>query len=112
MAKLVDTSALIDGRIADVAESGFLAGRLLVPEFVLAELQTLADGGDTVRRGRGRRGFDVLERLRERVSVDVVTDDAASVPEVDGKLVAMARSSGAALLTTDHALQRLAEAQG
>ncbi len=113
-AKLVDTAALIDGRIADVAESGFLEGRLLVPEFVLAELQKLADAGDPVRRGRGRRGFDVLERLRksERVSVEAVTDDAPSVPEVDPKLVAMARTSGAALVTTDHTLQRVAEAHG
>jgi uncharacterized protein YacL len=112
-AKLVDTSALIDGRIADVVESGFLEGRLLVPEFVLAELQTVADAGDALRRGRGKRGFDVLERLRasERVSVDIVTDEAPSVPDVDRKLVEMARTSRAALVTTDHTLQRLAEAQ-
>jgi len=111
--KLVDTSALIDGRIADVAEAGFLDGPLLVPAFVLAELQTVADAGNPQRRDRGKRGFDVLERLRAapRVSVEVVAHDVASAG-VDGKLVELARTSGADLVTTDHNLQRLAEAQG
>lgn len=111
--KLLDTSALIDGRIADVAEAGFIEGPLLVPEFVLAELQAVADAGDTLRRGRGKRGFDVLERLRadRRVSVEIVARDVPSVDDVDRKLVELARASGAHLVTTDHNLQRLAEAQ-
>jgi uncharacterized protein YacL len=112
--KLVDTSALIDGRIADVAEAGFLEGRLLVPEFVLAELQTVADAGNPLRRGRGKRGFDVLDRLRAggRVAVEVVSRDVGPVPDVDGKLVELARTYGADLVTTDHNLQRLAQTQG
>jgi uncharacterized protein YacL len=112
--KLVDTSALIDGRLADVAEAGFLDGPLLLPAFVLTELQTVADAGNPQRRDRGKRGFDVLERLRAapRVSVEVVAHDATSVAGVDGKLVELARTSGADLVTTDHNLQRLAEAQG
>jgi uncharacterized protein YacL len=111
--KLLDTSVLIDGRIADVSEAGFLEGPLLVPEFVLAELQAVADAGDTLRRGRGKRGFDVLDRLRAdpRVSVEIVAHDVASVAEVDRTLVDLARTSGAHLVTTDHNLQRLAEAQ-
>ena len=112
--KLLDTSALIDGRLADVAEAGFLEGRLLVPGFVLAELQTVADAGNPLRRGRGKRGFDVLDRLRagRRVAVEVVSPDVGAVPGVDLKLVELAKTCGADLVTTDHALQRLAEAQG
>lgn len=113
MAKVLDTSVLVDGRIADVAGAGFLEGPLLVPEFVLAELQAVSDAGDTLRRARGKRGFDVLERLRAdaRMAVEIVQGAPASPPDVDRALVALARTSGAWLVTTDHNLQRLAEAQ-
>ena len=112
--KLVDTSALIDGRLAEVAAAGFLEGRLCVPAFVLAELQRVADLGDPVRRGRGRRGFETLERLRaeSRITVEVLEDDVPGVADVDGKLVELARAHGGALLTTDHTLARVAEARG
>jgi uncharacterized protein YacL len=112
--KLVDTSALIDGRIAGVAAAGFLEGTLLVPGFVLAELQAVADASDPLKRSRGKRGFDVLERLRAdpRVAVEVISRDVAATASVDGKLVELARMLGAALVTTDHPLARLAEAQG
>lgn len=112
--KLVDTSALVDGRIVDVAASGFLEGTVLVPRFVLRELQRLADGGDALRRNRGKRGFDVVQRLQavERVSVEIVDDDAAPTREVDLKLVELARRRGASLITTDYNLNRLAEVSG
>ena len=113
-AKLVDTSSLVDGRIADVAATGFLEGTLLVPRFVLRELQRLADGGDAQKRGRGKRGFEVLQRLQgaDGVSVEIVDDDVAEVPEVDSKLLELARRRGAGILTTDYNLNRLAAVSG
>jgi uncharacterized protein YacL len=86
--KLIDTSAIIDGRIVDVSAAGFLDGPLVVPRFVLRELQRLADGGDSQKRNRGKRGFDVLQRLRdlEGVTVEIVDDDVAEAPDVDSSL--------------------------
>lgn len=111
---LVDTSALIDGRILDVVRAGFLSGSLLVAPFVLEELQGIADSGDVNRRRRGRRGLEVLAVLSELPNVDLhVLDD--SVPEhehVDAKLVALARHLRVSLITTDGNLQRVAEIQG
>jgi uncharacterized protein YacL len=108
--RVLDTSVIIDGRIADVAEAGFLDGALIVPQFVVGELQRLADAADPLRRGRGRRGFDVLDRLRRCASVrlELVDTDFPDVAEVDGKLVALARLRGARLLTNDSALGRVA----
>jgi uncharacterized protein YacL len=113
-AKLVDTSAIVDGRIADVAATGFLEGPLVVPRFVLRELQRLADGGDAQKRNRGKRGFEVLQRLQglAGVTVEIVDDDVSETREVDLKLVELARRRGAAVLTTDYNLNRLAEVSG
>ena len=107
---LIDTSALIDGRVADVAASGFLDFELIVPEFVLRELQHVADAPDPLRRGRGRRGLDVLTAMRAspRLPVRVVNDDVPEERSVDLKLVALARRRGAALITTDFNLNKVA----
>lgn len=111
---LVDTSVIIDGRIADIAEAGFAPGALVVPRFVLAELQNIADSDDAMRRGRGRRGLDVLSRLRETadVSVEISEEDVPGVREVDAKLVALAQRFDCNVLTTDYNLNRVAQIQG
>ena len=111
---LVDTSAIIDGRIADIAESGFLYGMLVVPRFVLDEVQRIADSPDTLRRTRGRRGLEILARMRKEgaTPVVVVEDDAPEVAEVDSKLVALAKRDGRAVLTNDLNLNRIADLQG
>jgi len=113
-ASVLDTSVIVDGRIADVAEAGFVGGTLIVPRMVVRELQMLADGSDPIRRNRGRRGFDVLERLRRSAAVRVVMDegDVAAGGEVDAALVALARLRGARLLTNDAALGRVAALAG
>jgi uncharacterized protein YacL len=110
---VVDTSAIIDGRIADIVESGFLYGRLIIPHFVLEELQRIADSADPQRRGRGRRGLEILARLQKDgpTPIDIVPDDPGGVLDVDGKLVALARSRGAAILTNDFNLNRVADLQ-
>jgi uncharacterized protein YacL len=112
--KLLDTSVIIDGRLAEVCDTGFLEGRLLVPGFVLAELRQVAEAGDPLKRARGKRGFDVLQRLRadRRVAVEVVEGDPPGVAGVDDKLIALAKTLGARLVTTDHILEHLAEARG
>jgi len=111
---LVDTSVIIDGRIADIARAGFVPGRLVVPRFVLAELQNIADSDDAMRRGRGRRGLDVLNQLREMrdVEVEIITDDVQGVREVDAKLVVLAQRFSCNVLTTDYNLNRVAQIQG
>jgi len=111
---LVDTSVIIDGRIADIATAGFVPGRLVVPRFVLAELQNIADSDDAMRRGRGRRGLDVLNQLREMpdVDVEIINDDVTSIREVDAKLVALAQKFQCNVLTTDYNLNRVAQIQG
>jgi len=113
-AYVLDTSVIVDGRIADVAAAGFLAGKLLVPHMVVRELQALADGSDPIRRQRGRRGFDVLQRLQQSPGVQVVMDetDVAAGGEVDAALVTFARARGARLLTNDAALARMAALTG
>lgn len=111
---LVDTSVIIDGRIADIALAGFVPGRLLIPRFVLAELQNIADSSDAMRRGRGRRGLEILNSLRaaEGVQVDVVDHPIDEVKEVDAKLVRLAHKIGAHILTTDYNLNRVAQIEG
>jgi uncharacterized protein YacL len=111
---LVDTSAIIDGRIADIAESGFLYGVLEVPRFVLDEVQRLADSSDSMRRTRGRRGLEILARMRKSgtTPVQVIDEDVPGTPEVDSKLVALARKNGRAVLTNDLNLNRIADLQG
>jgi len=111
---LVDTSAIIDGRIADISQTGFISGTLLVPRFVLEELQHIADSPDALRRNRGRRGLDILNRLQKESSVPVeITDaDVEGVTEVDAKLVKMARTLHCPIITNDFNLNRVAELQG
>jgi uncharacterized protein YacL len=111
---VVDTSAIIDGRIAEIVESGFIYGTLVVPRFVLEELQHIADSSDTLRRNRGRRGLEILNRMQKDAStpVEVVEDDVPDVPEVDAKLVALARERSRVILTNDFNLNRVAELQG
>jgi uncharacterized protein YacL len=112
--KLVDTSVLIDGRIADICEAHFLDGPLLVPEFVLHELQLVADSGDALKRQRGRRGLDVLERIRKMggIEVRVLEHPAAPAGDVDRKLIEVAREIGAKIVTNDFNLNKVARVQG
>jgi uncharacterized protein YacL len=107
---LVDTSALIDGRLVEIVATGFLDGDLLVPEFVLRELQHVADAPDPLRRARGRRGLEALQALSggPRAAARVVGEDVAEETSVDLKLVALARRRGAALVTNDVALSKVA----
>jgi uncharacterized protein YacL len=110
---LVDTSAIIDGRIADISQTGFIPGALVVPRFVLEELQHIADSADGMRRARGRRGLDVLQRLKESpVTVEITDADVENVPEVDAKLVKLARQWKCLIITNDFNLNRVADLQG
>jgi uncharacterized protein YacL len=111
---VVDTSAIIDGRIAEIVESGFIYGTLVVPRFVLEELQHIADSSDTLRRNRGRRGLEILGRLQkdERTPVEIAAEDYPELGEVDAKLVALAKARSSAILTNDFNLNRVAELQG
>ncbi len=111
---LLDTSVIIDGRIADVARTGFLPGSLLIPRFVLNELQYIADSSDALRRQRGRRGMEVLAQLQKEPGIPVrITDlDVEGVREVDDKLVILARQLRCPILTNDYNLNRIAELQG
>lgn len=111
---LLDTSVIIDGRIADIAKTGFLFGTLLIPRFVLNELQYIADSADSLRRQRGRRGMEVLSELQKSATVPVkISDmDVEGVREVDDKLVVLARQLRAPILTNDYNLNRVAELQG
>ena len=111
---LLDTSVIIDGRIVDIARTGFLFGTLLITRFVLNELQYIADSADSLRRQRGRRGMEVLSELQKDATVPVrITDmDVEGVREVDDKLVILARQLRAPILTNDYNLNRIAELQG
>ncbi|MCL4559988.1 MAG: PIN domain nuclease [Chloroflexi bacterium] len=111
---LLDTSVIIDGRIADIARTGFLPGSLLIPRFVLNELQYIADSPDNLRRQRGRRGMEVLSQLQKEPSIPVrVSDiDVEGVRDVDDKLVILARQLRSPILTNDYNLNRIAELQG
>ncbi len=111
---VVDTSAIIDGRIAEIVESGFIYGTLVVPRIVLDELQHIADSSDSLRRNRGRRGLEILARMQKDspTPVEIIDDDAPEVAEVDAKLVALAKSRSGAILTNDFNLNRVAELQG
>lgn len=111
---LLDTSVIIDGRITDIVRTGFIAGSLLIPRFVLAELQHIADSGDKLRRQRGRRGLEVLANLQKdpRLPVHISDIDVEGTREVDDKLVILARQMHAPILTNDFNLNRVAELQG
>lgn len=111
---LMDTSVIIDGRIADVCASGFLTGPLAIPRFVLRELQKIADSQDPVKRARGRRGLDVIRTLREQVGIEVkiLDDEVSSAGDVDSRLVQLAKEKGCGLLTNDVNMHKVAEVQG
>jgi uncharacterized protein YacL len=113
-AKVIDTSAIIDGRIADIAETGFLDGVLIVPEFVLRELQMVADSSDSSKRQRGRRGLDVLQRMRSnaQITVQIAEEDFPQIREVDRKLIELARQLEAKIVTNDFNLNKVAQVRG
>ncbi len=112
--KLLDTSVIIDGRIADVCETGFLEGTFVIPQFILQELQHIADSPDSLKRARGRRGLDVLHRIQKmaNLNVKIVEQDFPKIKEVDSKLVALAKNQGAKIITNDFNLNKVAELQG
>ncbi|MEA4812484.1 MAG: TRAM domain-containing protein [Anaerolineaceae bacterium] len=111
---LVDTSVVIDGRIADIAATGFLQGKLIVPRFVLNELQYVSDSADSLRRQRGRRGIEVLSELQQNVDIPVTIVDVEvnDAKEVDDKLISLAKQMDCPILTNDYNLNRIAEIQG
>jgi uncharacterized protein YacL len=110
--KLLDTSVIIDGRILDIIGSGFLEGPLLLPRFVLRELQLIADSGDALKRTRGRRGLELLARLQELAPIEIVERDPEGIAQVDAKLVRLAQERGAKLVTNDYNLNRVAHVEG
>lgn len=112
--KILDTSVIIDGRIADLCETGFLEGAFVVPHFILHELQHIADSSDALKRARGRRGLDILNKIQKMPDIDVriVEDDFPQIREVDAKIVALAKRMGAKVVTNDLNLNKVAELQG
>lgn len=112
--KILDTSVIIDGRVSDLCETGFLEGAFLVPQFILNELQHIADSSDSLKRARGRRGLDILNKIQKMVDIDVriVDDDFPQVREVDSKIVLLAKKVGAKVITNDLNLNKVAELQG
>lgn len=112
--RILDTSAIIDGRIAEVAESGFLDGTLVVPQFVLKELQAVADASDPLKRNRGRRGLDILHRIQKTSGIDVVISDVdfPAIKEVDLKLIELAKTMSGKLVTNDFNLNKVAQLRG
>jgi uncharacterized protein YacL len=111
---LLDTSVIIDGRIMDIAQTGFLRDRILVPHFVLAELQYIADSSDALRRNRGRRGLEVLNLLQKEplVNIEFIDDDVPELNEVDMKLIKLAKRRSLAIMTNDYNLNRVAQLEG
>jgi uncharacterized protein YacL len=112
--KILDTSVIIDGRIADIAETGFLDGVMVIPQFVLRELQLVADSADSLKRNRGRRGLDILQRLQKVASlnIQIVEDDFPTVREVDLKLIELAKVYEGKIVTNDFNLNKVAQLQG
>jgi uncharacterized protein YacL len=112
--KILDTSVIIDGRIADIAETGFLDGIIVTPQFVLRELQLVADSADSLKRNRGRRGLDILQRLQKvaNLTIQIVEDDFPSVREVDLKLIELAKVYEGKIITNDFNLNKVAQLQG
>jgi len=112
--KILDTSVIIDGRIADICETGFIEGTLIIPQFVLRELQHIADSSDPIKRNRGRRGLDILQKIQKNPNVQVMIHDMdfPDIREVDGKLVALAKALGAKVVTNDFNLNKVAELHG
>ena len=112
--KILDTSVIIDGRVADICETDFLEGPLVIPQFILQELQHIADSADNLKRARGRRGLDILNRMQkgDTVEVKVVDDDYPDIKEVDAKLIALGREMNAKIVTNDFNLNKVAQLQG
>jgi uncharacterized protein YacL len=112
--KILDTSVIIDGRIADIAETGFLDGTVVTPQFVLRELQLVADSADPLKRNRGRRGLDILQRLQKVASltIQIVEDDFPTIREVDLKLIELAKLYEGKIITNDFNLNKVAQLQG
>ena len=112
--KILDTSVIIDGRIADIAETGFLDGVMVIPQFVLRELQLVADSADSLKRNRGRRGLDILQRLQKvaTLNIQIVEDDFPAVREVDMKLIELAKVYEGKIITNDFNLNKVAQLQG
>jgi uncharacterized protein YacL len=112
--KILDTSVIIDGRIADICETGFLDGLIVIPQFVLRELQLVADSGDSLKRNRGRRGLDVLQRVQKmaNLEVQIVEEDFAQIREVDMKLIELAKRMDGKIITNDFNLNKVAQLHG
>lgn len=112
--KILDTSVIIDGRIADLTETGFIEGTIVVPQFVLRELQHIADSPDSLKRNRGRRGIEILQRMQKKpeLNVSITETDFPDVPEVDMKLIELAKQLDAKIVTNDYNLNKIAQLQG
>ena len=112
--RILDTSVIIDGRIADVAETGFLGGTLIIPQFILTELQQVADSPDSSKRQRGRRGLDMLQRLRNnsKIDIQIIETDFPAVKEVDLKLIELGKQLDAVIVTNDFNLNKVAQLRG
>ncbi|MEQ1885139.1 MAG: PIN domain-containing protein [Bryobacteraceae bacterium] len=112
--KILDTSVIIDGRIADIVETGFIDGALVIPQFVLRELQLVADSSDSMKRNRGRRGLDVLQRIQKmpQLTIQIVEDDFPAVREVDMKLIELAKVYNCKIVTNDFNLNKVAQLHG
>ncbi len=112
--KILDTSVIIDGRIVDIAETGFIDGAIVIPQFVLRELQLVADSSDSMKRNRGRRGLDILQRLQKmaELNVQIVEDDFPAVREVDMKLIELAKVYTCKIVTNDFNLNKVAQLHG
>jgi len=112
--KVIDTSVIIDGRIADICDAGFLEGTFVLPQFILQELQHIADSPDSLKRARGRRGLDVLHKIQKmsNITVRIIDEDFPKIKEVDAKLVALSKMLGGKIITNDFNLNKIAELQG
>lgn len=112
--KILDTSVIIDGRIADICDTGFMEGTFVIPQFILQELRHIADSSDPLKRGRGRRGLDVLNKIQKQnhLEVKIVDQDYPKIQEVDAKLIALAKDLKAKIVTNDFNLNKVAELQG
>src|SRR5258708_9011051 len=113
MPKVLDTSVIIDGRIADICEAHFLDGVMLIPQFVLRELQFVADSADSLKRQRGRRGLEVLQRIQKmpHLEVEIADDDFPNIADVDLKLIALAKRYDGKIITNDYNLNKVASLQ-
>ncbi|MFA5577381.1 MAG: PIN domain-containing protein [Tissierellaceae bacterium] len=112
--KILDTSVIIDGRIADICKTGFIEGPLIIPEFVLEELQHIADSSDSLKRNRGRRGLDILNKIQKELDIEVIINDKKfeDVQEVDSKLLKLTQLLKGKIITNDYNLNKVAEVQG